>query len=94
MVLGFGGPTKGIMIIWVHFVILVGCELVTFKPQIMLSSISKILTSKIFIMVFGDMLLLSILSFSNRMLFSNAQAKLAAAKSLKVTFATRKEQKN
>ena len=42
-------------------------------------------------MVFGDMLLLSILSFSNRMLFSNAQAKLAAAKSLKVTFATRKE---
>ena len=45
-------------------------------------------------MVFGDMLLLSILSFSNRMLFSNAQAKLAAAKSLKVTFATRKEQKN
>ena len=37
MVLGFGGPTKGIMIIWVHFVILVGCELVTFKPQIMLN---------------------------------------------------------
>ena len=60
----------------------------------LLSSIPKKLTSKIFIMVFGDMLLLSILSFSNRMLFSNAQAKLAAAKSLKVTFATRKEQKN
>ena len=36
LVLGFGGPTKGIMMIWVHFVILVGCELVTFKPQIML----------------------------------------------------------
>ena len=38
MVLGFGGPTKGIMIIWVHFVNLVGCELVAFKPQIMLKS--------------------------------------------------------
>ena len=37
LVLGFGGPTKGKMIIWVHFAILVGCELVTFKPQIMLS---------------------------------------------------------
>ena len=36
MVLGFGGPTKGIIIIWVHFVILVGCELVTLKLQIML----------------------------------------------------------
>ena len=41
MVLGFGGPTKGIMIIWVHFVILVGCELVTFKPQIMLKEVIR-----------------------------------------------------
>ena len=27
---------KGIMIIWVHFVILVGCECVILRPQIML----------------------------------------------------------
>ena len=36
MVLGFGDPTKGMTRIWGHFVILVGCKLVTFKPQIML----------------------------------------------------------
>ena len=36
LVLGFGDPTKGMTRIWVHFVILFGCELVTFKPQIML----------------------------------------------------------
>ena len=36
LVLGFGDPTKGMTRIWGHFVILVGCELVTFKPQIML----------------------------------------------------------
>ena len=39
MVLGFGGSTKGIMIIWGNFVILVVYELVTFKPQIMLKTI-------------------------------------------------------
>ena len=34
---GFGDPTKGMTRIWGHFVILVGCELVTFRPQIMLN---------------------------------------------------------
>ena len=37
LVLGFGDPTKGMTRIWGHFVILVGCERVTFKPQIMLN---------------------------------------------------------
>ena len=41
MVLGFGDPTKGMTRIWGHFVILVGCELVTFKPQIMLRSLKE-----------------------------------------------------
>ena len=36
MFLGFEGPTKGMTTIWSHFVILVVCKLVIFKPQIML----------------------------------------------------------
>ena len=36
LILGFGDPTKGMTRIWGHFVILVECECVTFKPQIML----------------------------------------------------------
>ena len=36
MVLGFGDSTKGMTRIWDHFVILVVCGLVIFKPQIML----------------------------------------------------------
>ena len=36
MVLGFGDPTKGMTRIWGHFVILVGCERVILRPQIML----------------------------------------------------------
>ena len=36
--LGFEGPTKGMTTIWSHFVILVVCKLVIFKPQIMLSN--------------------------------------------------------
>ena len=41
MVLGFGDPTKGMTRIWGHFVILVGCGLVIFKPQIMLKVLSN-----------------------------------------------------
>ena len=33
----FGGLTKGIMIIWGHFVILVVCKLIIFIPQALLS---------------------------------------------------------
>ena len=36
LVLGFGDPTKGMTRIWGHFVILVGCERVILRPQIML----------------------------------------------------------
>ena len=42
LVLGFGDPTKGMTRIWGHFVILVGCELVTFKPQIKLKGRPKL----------------------------------------------------
>ena len=34
--MGFGDPTKGMTRIWGHFVILVGCERVILRPQIML----------------------------------------------------------
>ena len=36
MLLVFGDPTKGMTRMWGHFVILVVCGLVIFKPQIML----------------------------------------------------------
>ena len=38
MFLGFGDPTKGTTRIWGHFVILVGCERVILRLQIMLNS--------------------------------------------------------
>ena len=38
LVLGFGDPTKGMTRIRGHFVILVGCERVILRPQIMLMS--------------------------------------------------------
>ena len=38
MVLGFGGPTKGMTRIWGHFVILDVCECVILRPQIMLNT--------------------------------------------------------
>ena len=41
LVLGFGDPTKGMKRIWDHFVILVGCGHVIFKPQFMLMTIDE-----------------------------------------------------
>ena len=44
LVLGFGDPTKGMTRIWGHFVILVGCERVILRPQIMLSPLCMYLS--------------------------------------------------
>ena len=41
LVLGFGDPTEGMTRIWGHFVILVVCGLVIFKPQFMLKLLMK-----------------------------------------------------
>ena len=43
MVLGFGDPTNGMTRIWGHFVILVGCECVILRPQIMLRNKPELL---------------------------------------------------
>ena len=62
MVLGFGDPTKGMTRIWGHFVILVGCECVIIRPQIMLKRM-KILVIEIVNMIFFPFRLYVVFSY-------------------------------